>query len=120
MIKISKTILPLLYKLTYIKDGQDIYEKYQFIWVKEDFKYLGYTFYPFIIVRSLQDFSTINHEMIHMRQMKRGLIVGFLIRYGLEYLYNLIKYKDGYKAYRNISYEHEAYNNESNLLYLTK
>jgi hypothetical protein len=57
--------------------------------------------------------STIRHEMIHIRQ---GREEGFLLsslRYNWQYIVNLLKYKDTYKAYRMISYEQEAYKKQS-------
>lgn len=54
----------------------------------------------------------IQHELVHTKQMKKLWYIGFYIWYLIEYLINLIKYKDTYLAYRNISFEKEAY--ESN------
>lgn len=62
--------------------------------------------------------TTINHEAIHTAQMKELLYIPFYIIYGIEYIINLIKYKDGHKAYKNISFEREAYGNERDLEYL--
>lgn len=58
----------------------------------------------------------INHEQIHTAQMKELLYIGFYILYFLEWFIKLFKY--GFKAYRNISFEREAFNNEYNLGYL--
>lgn len=60
----------------------------------------------------------LNHEAIHTAQMKELLYIPFYILYGIEYLINLIKYRDGDKAYKNISFEREAYRNERQLDYL--
>lgn len=60
----------------------------------------------------------INHEMIHTAQMKELLYIPFYIRYLLEYLFNLLIYWDKNKAYRNICFEKEAYNNQYDLAYL--
>ena len=38
--------------------------------------------------------------------------------YGIEFLIRLIQYKNRHKAYRNISFEREAYANEKDLDYL--
>lgn len=40
------------------------------------------------------------------------LIVFFYLWYVIEWLVRLIQYKDSHEAYRNISFEREAYNNE--------
>ena len=42
----------------------------------------------------------------------------FLWWYGLEYLFRLVQYMDLNLAYRNISFEREAYVNERNPQYL--
>ena len=59
---------------------------------------------------------TINHEKIHWQQQIELIILPFYILYGLEYLIKLIMY--GKDAYRNLSFEREAYTNENNLNYL--
>lgn len=56
---------------------------------------------------------TIIHENIHLRQQKEMLIVFFYLWYGIEWIVRLIQYKDSYEAYRNISFEREAYENEN-------
>lgn len=37
----------------------------------------------------------------------------------MEFVFRLFEYKNFNTAYRNISFEREAYSNEKNLLYLT-
>lgn len=64
------------------------------------------------------DKVVLNHEAIHTAQMKELLYIPFYVLYGIEYLINLIKYRDGDKAYKNISFEREAYRNERQLDYL--
>lgn len=61
---------------------------------------------------------TLNHEMIHTEQMKEMLYVFFYIWYVAEWLVKLIILRDSHKAYRAISFEQEAYNNQTNLTYL--
>ena len=64
---------------------------------------------------------TINHESIHTVQMKETGYVFFYIIYFLEYLFRfLLNGFDSDKAYRNISFEKEAYENEDNFEYLGK
>lgn len=60
----------------------------------------------------------LNHEAIHTAQMKELLYIPFYILYGLEYIINLIKYRDRHTAYKNISFEREAYRYERQLSYL--
>lgn len=81
----------------------------------------GITVYPFIFAREkyLRTNKTfVNHEKIHLRQQIELLIILFFIWYALEYFVRLIQYKDRKKAYRNISFEREAYANELNPHYL--
>lgn len=59
-----------------------------------------------------------NHERIHVRQQLELLILPFYIWYALEFILRWIQYKEIHKAYRNISFEREAYSNEANLHYL--
>ncbi|MDD4698286.1 MAG: hypothetical protein PHR52_12220 [Fermentimonas sp.] len=66
------------------------------------------------------DKRTINHESIHSRQMLELFIVGFYIWYIFEWVLKLIIYKNRYKAYKNIGFEREAYDNDSNINYLNK
>ena len=61
---------------------------------------------------------TINHEKIHTRQMLELLILPFYILYVLEWFFRLIQYKNNYIAYKNISFEREAYSHQNNLNYL--
>lgn len=60
----------------------------------------------------------LNHERIHIKQQLELLILPFFVVYVTEWLILLLKYKCKDKAYRNISFEKEAYNNAGNLNYL--
>ncbi|CAM2786257.1 hypothetical protein [Flavobacterium frigoris] len=81
----------------------------------------GLTTFPFIFVRYAMDKENLvflNHEKIHLRQQLELLILPFFIWYFLEYLVRLVQYRNRELAYRNISFEREAYTNETNLDYL--
>ncbi len=83
----------------------------------------GLAIYPFIFLRRkefLQNKVLLNHERIHHHQQLRWLWIGFFVKYLIEWLYFWIKYKDWYNAYRQISFEREAYDNEHNLNYLNQ
>ncbi len=83
----------------------------------------GIALFPFIFIRKPEDKENnilINHEKIHLRQQLEMLIIFFYIFYVIEYYYWFFKLKDGYLAYRRISFEREAYTNEHNLTYLKK
>lgn len=59
-----------------------------------------------------------NHEKIHLRQQLELLVLPFLLWYLLEFLFQLVRYGDRYKAYKNICFEREAYSHEMNEHYL--
>jgi len=84
--------------------------------------YAGVTIYPFVFLKyasSKDDKVLINHERIHLKQQLELLIIPFYILYIIEFLVRLIQYRSWYSAYRNISFEREAYANESNLEYIS-
>lgn len=81
----------------------------------------GMVLWPFIIVRSqsqLKDAVFINHERIHLRQQIEMLVLPFYIWYGVEFLLRWKQLKDKKKAYLNISFEREAYQNEKDPHYI--
>lgn len=83
--------------------------------------YRGLTVFPFVFLRARteRDFGIlVHHERIHIRQQAELLVLPFFIWYFLEYLFRLIQYRNHDKAYRNISFEREAYANEKDLHYL--
>ena len=84
-----------------------------FLWVD------GITLWPFVLVRRPNPpIFLINHERIHLRQqLELGLIL-FYLWYLFEYIYRHFQYKDHYRAYRNISFEREAFANDRDLTYL--
>ncbi|MGV8946639.1 MAG: hypothetical protein ACOH1N_09435 [Lutibacter sp.] len=59
-----------------------------------------------------------NHEKIHLKQQIELLWIFFFVWYFIEYFIRIIQYKKHDIAYRNISFEKEAYKNEQNLNYL--
>lgn len=91
------------------------------------FKYLtpkwvrGITIFPFIVLSFKKDKLNpilLNHEKIHIRQQIELLVIPFFIWYGLEFIVRYFQYKSWNKAYMNISFERDAYQNEKNLHYL--
>lgn len=79
--------------------------------------------FPMILLQNKaqkQDKVLINHEKIHLQQQLELLIFPFYFLYLLNYLINLVKYKNHYKAYLNIVFEKEAYHFDKQLDYLTK
>ncbi|WP_282116841.1 hypothetical protein [Cellulophaga baltica] len=85
--------------------------------------YVGLTLWPFIILKDdalKKDTILINHEKIHLKQQTELLVVFFYVLYLMEWGIRCICYLNSYKAYKNISFEREAYANERNLNYPTE
>ena len=61
---------------------------------------------------------TINHEKIHLRQQLELLLLPFMLWYFISFFILLLRGNSGYKAYRNIIFEKEAFDNMYNLDYL--
>jgi len=83
--------------------------------------YRGMAVFPFILVKydfDKMNSTFVNHEKIHLKQQKEMLILPFFIWYFLEYLVRLIQYRNKDLAYRNISFEREAYAKETDFEYL--
>ncbi len=60
----------------------------------------------------------LNHEAIHTAQMKELGYILFYLLYFAEWLYRLIIYRDSHTAYRNVSFEKEAYAHQWDFQYL--
>ena len=78
--------------------------------------YSAVTLWPFIFIRTGITLSPrlIRHEQIHGRQQCEMLIIPFYIWYLVEWFIRL----PWGNAYRNISFEREAYRNQLNPHYL--
>lgn len=76
----------------------------------------GITIFPFIFVDDKRNKELVNHERIHIRQQIEMLIIPFYLWYLAEWL---IRGAND-DAYRNISFEREAYKNSTDLEYLRK
>lgn len=84
--------------------------------------YAAMAIFPFIFVhdRKMRDNAVlINHERIHLRQQIELLILPFYLWYVAEYCINRLRNMDAKTAYRNISFEREAYSNEGSSNYLS-
>lgn len=91
------------------------------------FKYLipkgfrGFTFFPFVFLSDKKDKShavLMNHERIHYKQQIELGILFFFLWYIVEFCINWFKLRDKQQAYHAISFEQEAYENETDLAYL--
>lgn len=83
--------------------------------------YSAIALYPFIIVRKgelKEDTILINHEKIHHRQQLELLIIPFYFLYLINYLVNIVRYKNHFTAYKQIVFEREAFAMDKNLEYL--
>jgi hypothetical protein len=67
------------------------------------------------------DEVTLNHEAIHTAQMKELLYVFFYILYLIDWFIGLVVYGfDTKRAYREICFEKEAYENQKDPGYMKK
>ena len=78
----------------------------------------GITLWPWIIIRPYKGEVTINHETIHIKQQQELLVIPFYIIYILEWFIKLFIYGSPKSAYRNLSFEREAYENQYNINYI--
>jgi hypothetical protein len=82
--------------------------------------YKGISLWPFVVLRHKEaagDKVFLNHERIHFIQQQELLVLPFYVFYLAEFFWRYIMYQNFYMAYRNISFEREAYSNEKNLKY---
>lgn len=83
--------------------------------------YSGLTVFPFVIIKHRFDSENkvlVNHERIHIRQQLELLVLPFFVWYFVEYAVRLLQYRNTNLAYKNISFEREAYANEKHVDYL--
>lgn len=80
--------------------------------------YKAITLFGLVFARKTLNETDKNHEAIHIRQGNEMLWIPFYLVYCIEWLVRLIQYRDKDKAYRNISFEREAYANQYDLSYL--
>jgi hypothetical protein len=78
----------------------------------------GIALYPFIFCAAKRPgVKIINHELIHILQIRRDGFVCFYFNYIKEYYLFRKKGLSHNEAYLSISYEVEAYNNQTDLTY---
>lgn len=85
------------------------------------YPFSGIALWPFVFLKHehlRRNLVFLNHERIHLRQQVELLIIFFYLWYLLEYLFRMIQYRNQYLAYKNISFEREAYANEKDLQYV--
>ena len=84
-------------------------------------RFKGISLWPFVILESKKlkhDEFFLNHERIHLRQQLEFLVIFFYVWYAIEFFIRYIDCRDAMLAYRNISFEREAYRREGDLNYL--
>lgn len=67
------------------------------------------TIYPWIFYKGVPTQERIEHEMVHVGQIRRYGWLSFYASYLLYYFAGLIRFKNHDTAYRTIPYEIEAY-----------
>lgn len=77
------------------------------------------TIWPFVFIRDEGNEITINHESIHIKQQEELFVLPFYLLYFWEWIRGRMKGLDGPKAYREISFEKEAYGNQKDSEYLS-
>lgn len=82
----------------------------------------GICLYPFVLIGKEIEVTDrlLNHEKIHMKQQLETLILPFYLWYLIEFIIRILQYRNFEKAYRNISFEREAYHYESQIEYLNR
>ncbi|MFA7688175.1 MAG: hypothetical protein WCY25_09955 [Moheibacter sp.] len=81
----------------------------------------GLAIYPFIFLQDKklrENPKIINHERIHLRQQIEMLWFFFFLWYGIEFLIRWVQHGNTNTAYHQISFEKEAYANDTNPEYL--
>ena len=79
----------------------------------------GITLAPFGIYikeKYISNLRTVNHEKIHWCQQLEMLIIFFYLWYLIEWIIRI--FVNGSEAYRSLSFEREAYDNDDNQEYL--
>lgn len=83
----------------------------------------GIVLFPFIVLAKKEhalNKRIMNHERIHIRQALEMFVVPFYVWYVLEFLVRRCYVDSKYEAYRSISFEQEAYDNDFDMDYLHK
>lgn len=120
-VKLPKAQIPYVLSINFKRRLQDLVMKTKVIenrWLPFP-GFTAITLFGFVFTRDRKSVTPdiLNHELIHCRQQLELLYIPFFILYLLEWLLRLIQYRDSYRAYRNISFEREAYTHEADHAY---
>ena len=81
----------------------------------------GIVLWPFVLYADRNpDPIVMNHESIHLEQIRRTGVTGFYLKYLTEYFNGRKKGLSHDEAYRNISFEREAYLNQHDRYYIAE
>jgi len=82
-------------------------------WLPKKVKADGLVIYPYVLLRhpenKIKRKKALHHEWVHIQQIRKDGLVKFYFGWFTQLIKNLFRYKNVHKAYRNISYESEAY-----------
>lgn len=84
-------------------------------WVPRALRVGGITLYPYVLIARRDPESartTLSHELVHVEQVGRLGVARFYATYLLEYARGLARTRRHRRAYREISFEREAYERE--------
>jgi len=83
-------------------------------------RYVAITLFGLVFTRNaaLIQGRLLRHELIHCHQQLEWAYIPFFLLYTIEWIYHLTRLHDWDAAYRAISFEREAYDNEGNETYL--
>lgn len=81
-------------------------------------RFLAINLFGFIFTRTELTPRQLRHELIHSRQQREMLYLPFFLWYLVEWLCLWVRLGDRMQAYRQISFEREAYSHEADVNYL--
>lgn len=87
-------------------------------WIPRFLKVEAIVLYPYVLFRGGPDRTsmlTLQHEMIHVRQVRRYGVTAFYARYFWEYSRARVRGQGHDEAYRGISFEAEAYRDQARI-----
>ena len=82
--------------------------------------YYAVNLFGVLFAKGPVDKYILNHEKIHSAQIFEMLVVPFYLWYLVEWAVRLVSCGNGHRAYRNISFEREAYAHGNDLGYLSR
>lgn len=87
-------------------------------WIPRALGVQGIVLYPYVLFSGKESgtsLTTLQHELIHVRQVRANGFFPFYLRYAGEYLKARARGASHEAAYREISFEAEAYRDQARL-----